>query len=161
MLHRLLLLPLLSPLLAVLVVATLNPKPVVRIRLLTWTSPSLPLGGWIASAAALGAGLSAAATGLALQQQEPEIQPRRQVRQRPENARQRDREPMDDGGRWQSEPPTGWAGPSRGAADPAPTVSVPFRVIRKGRPSPSAQASPAATSSNASDDWNATVSDDW
>lgn len=161
MLHRFLLLPLLSPLLVVLVVATLNPKPVVRIRLLTWTSPSLPLGGWIASAVALGAGLSAAATALALQQQEPEIQPRRQVKQRPENARQGDREPMDDGGRWQNEPPAGWAGPSRGAADPSPTVSVPFRVIRKGRPSPSAQANPAATSSNASDGWNAMVSDDW
>jgi len=161
MLHRFLLLPLLSPLLVVLVVATLNPKPVVRIRLLTWTSPSLPLGGWIASAVALGAGLSAAATALALQQQEPEIQPRRQVKQRPENARQRDREPMDDGGRWQNEPPAGWAGPSRGAADPSPTVSVPFRVIRKGRRSPPAQANPAATSSNASDGWNAMVSDDW
>ena len=44
MLQRLLLLPLLAPLLAVLLVAALNPTPASRLRLLIWTSPALPIG---------------------------------------------------------------------------------------------------------------------
>ncbi|NDG74661.1 MAG: hypothetical protein EBX49_04845, partial [Synechococcaceae bacterium WB8_1B_136] len=67
MLHRLLLLPLLTPLLAVLLLGAINPRPWVALQLLTWRSPALPLGAWIGAAAAAGAGLSAAATGLALQ----------------------------------------------------------------------------------------------
>ena len=48
MLQRILLLPLLSPLLAVLLVSAINPRPGVSVRLLTWSSPAWPLGGWLA-----------------------------------------------------------------------------------------------------------------
>lgn len=67
MLKRVLLLPLLSPVLATLVVGAINPKPPVTVRVLTWTSPALPLGLWLAGASCLGASLSAAGAALALQ----------------------------------------------------------------------------------------------
>ena len=62
MLRRLLLLPLLAPLLAVLVIGTLNPRPPVRLRLLIWTSPPLPIGVWLLLASGGGALLSAGST---------------------------------------------------------------------------------------------------
>ena len=172
MLQRILLLPLLSPLLAVLLVAAINPKPWVKLRLLTWTSASWPLGAWMASAAGLGAAASAAGAALALQGAGGALTPRRQVRRRgaaePEGSR-RSSEPSEP---WMPQPAAGWAGPSRSATDPAPTVSVPFRVIRKGqRASDNAAATPASrtttpaagqpASNAADDDWGSPVSDDW
>ena len=65
LLQRLLLLPLLAPLLLVLLVGALNPRPSLSLRLLIWTSPALPIGVWIALAGGGGAGLSAAAAALA------------------------------------------------------------------------------------------------
>jgi hypothetical protein len=82
LLQRLLLLPLLSPLLAVLLLGALNPRPWVALRLLTWISPAWPLGAWISAAAAAGAGLSAAATSLALQGGAQAVSERRRVRRR-------------------------------------------------------------------------------
>ena len=167
MLQRLLLLPLLSPLLAVLLVGAINPRPWVSVRVLTWSAPAWPLGGWIATAAALGAAISSAGAALALQGQGPGVIPERQVRRRPEEPERRE-------SRWErrQEPvePSGersWAGPSRNPQEPAPTVSVPFRVIRKGAsPAPpwpaQAPAAAAAASSNADNaDWNTPISDDW
>ena len=172
MLHRLLLLPLLSPLLAVLLVAAINPKPWVKLRLLTWTSPSWPLGAWMASAAGLGAAVSAAGTALALQGAGGELTPRRQVRRRADEEPEESGTPSEPGEPWMRQPAPGWAGPSRSATDPAPTVSVPFRVIRKGqRASDNAAAAPTSptttpattqpTASAADDDWGSPVSDDW
>lgn len=174
MLKRILLLPLLSPLLATLVVGAVNPKPAVAVRVLTWTSPALPLGLWIAGASSLGAGLSAAGAALALQGGGPQILPRRSVRRRPEPeswagfsppAEERPRraapEREDWGAKTEPErPQTAWAGPSRGAADPAPTVSVPFRVIRRGKNNASATPPPAASSPDP-DDWGSSSSEEW
>jgi hypothetical protein len=173
-LQRLLLLPLLSPLLAVLLVAAVNPRPWVSVRLLTWSSPNWPLGGWIATAAALGAAVSSAGAALALQGQGPGVIPQRQVRWReasrePEQAASR--EPWGRGSERPAPEPTpserSWAGPSRSPQEPAPTVSVPFRVIRKGA-STSKQTAPEArdtTSTNnngtSNDDWATSLSDDW
>jgi hypothetical protein len=170
-LHRLLLIPLLSPLLAVLLVASINPKPWVSVRVLTWSSPSWPLGGWIAVAAGLGAAISSGGAALALQGLEPERPSRRQVRRRAsanDDAQDSfERDEPDTGNQrssWEPEPAASWAGPSRGAADPAPTVSVPFRVIRKGsaKTEPAPQQNPGAQASPAqADDWNTMLSDDW
>jgi len=166
-LQRLLLLPLLSPLLAVLLVAAVNPKPWLRIRLLTWTSPTWPMAGWIAAAAGLGAAISSAGTALALQDQGLPVLPRRQVRRgsgSDTGSNGQEAAGQDD---WVEEPaaPSAWAGPARSAGEPAPTVSVPFRVIRKGsanQTAPNAKASTAASqTSTTSDDWNAPVSDAW
>ncbi|MFZ9952238.1 MAG: hypothetical protein ACO3FA_08105 [Vulcanococcus sp.] len=181
LLQRLLLLPLLSPLLAVLLLGALNPRPWVALRLLTWSSPAWPLGAWISGAAAAGAALSAAATGLALQSGAPLVPTgaRRQVRWR----RRDEREASD--GFPETTPPEdaaaspdsrtgwgGWAGPSRAAADPPPTVAVPYRVIRKGSGHPAAQppkasataTAPAGTHADASasaDGWDSPMNDDW
>ncbi|MFZ9217196.1 MAG: hypothetical protein ACO215_09000, partial [Vulcanococcus sp.] len=78
--QRILLLPLLTPLVAVLLVSAINPRPSVSVRLLTWSSPALPMGAWLAAAAGLGAGLSGIGTALALQGASNGISPRRQVR---------------------------------------------------------------------------------
>ena len=174
LLQRLLLLPLLSPLLALLLLAAVNPRPWVALRLLTWTSPAWPLGAWIGAAAAAGAGLSAAATGLSLQGAAQTLE-RRQVRRRPADdmsapPRQRQSAETSESPAWGGW--SGWAGPTRAAAEPAPTVSVPFRVIRKGRPQASAgvatsasAASPGTTSQtpggSSADDWTTPASDDW
>ena len=66
--RRLLVLPLLSPLLAVVLVGALNPSPQLSFRVLTWVSPRAPLGLWLGGAALAGAALSGAGTALALRQ---------------------------------------------------------------------------------------------
>ena len=168
LLQRLLLLPLLSPLLAVLLLGAVNPRPAVALRLLTWTSPALPLGAWISAAAAAGAGLSALGGALALQGSTEPLAPRRQVRRRP-NDHDDDSPPPAAGRERRSGVPepdlsSAWAGPSRAAGEPAPTVSVPFRVIRRGQTSPGAGGrvpQPAAAATASSDDWDTPVGDDW
>lgn len=168
MLKRILLLPLLSPLLATLVVGGLNTKPAVTVRVLTWTSPALPLGLWLAGASSLGAGLSAAGAALALQGSGPQILPRRSVRRRPDPEAREGRPPFESED-WAFEaeperPPSAWAGPSRAAAEPAPTVSVPFRVIRRSQQSPSKEpvsAAAAPVSTADPDDWGNSSPEDW
>ena len=166
---RLLLLPLLSPLLAVLLIAAVNPRPWVALRLLTWTSPAWPLGGWLATGLAVGAGVSAAGTALALQGQPTSLRPRRQVRRGADGPEPRASGPPPPR---RSEPPSEprsapWAGPSRGAADPPPTVSVPFRVIRRAKAAATSSAgatttaTATATATPQADDWNSPQQDDW
>ena len=175
MLHRLLLLPLLSPLLVTLLVAALNPRPTLPLRLLTWQTPALPIGLWMAIAAGGGAALSASATALALRQGErPPL--RRTVRRRQEQ------EPWTTpwGGSTETRstprPPrtsdapaaAAAAGPSRAPGEPAPTVSVPYRVLhrpeggvpRPFRPEPAAGSRPAAVAS-VDDDWGDGDGEEW
>jgi hypothetical protein len=128
LLRRLLLLPLLTPLLAAVLLAVVNPRPAVSLRLLTWRSPSLPLGVWIGAAAAGGAGLSAAAAALALRESSPGL--RRRVRRHEAAGRFETPEPWAERRQQRAErPPV--AVPSRAPGEPAPTVEVPFRVIRR------------------------------
>jgi len=154
--RRLLLLPLLAPVLAVLLVGAINPRPWVGLRLLIWRSPEWTIGSWIALAAGGGASLSATATALALQA--GAASNRRQLHRPIPEARSRRAWPW---GRSEADGPTqargdgpgqepapaqaganregagtprqdqAWAGPSRHPSDPQPTLSVPFRVIRR------------------------------
>ncbi len=169
LLRRLLLLPLLAPLLAVLLVGTINPRPWVGLRLLIWRSPEWSIGSWIALAAGGGAALSASATALALQA--GGAGNRHQLRRPfPEGRSRRvwpwgrDENPADGpteawGERSSQGPAPGrgrdsrdgpaapWpgqasAGPSRHPAEPQPTLSVPFRVIRRGKGSAGPQPNP-------------------
>ncbi|MBJ7493246.1 MAG: hypothetical protein JHD13_09445, partial [Synechococcales cyanobacterium SupBloom_Metag_052] len=171
LLRRLLLLPLLAPLLAVLLVGAINPRPWVGLRLLIWRSPEWTIGSWIALAAGGGAALSATATALALQaggasnQRQlrrpiPEGRSRRVwPRGRGENPADGPTEAWGDGpgegpapawGQDSGEGPGApWpgqasAGPSRHPAEPPPTLSVPFRVIRRGTAPPGPQPDPQA-----------------
>lgn len=156
--RRLLLLPLLAPLAAVLLTGALNPRPMVSLRLLVWQSPALPLGVWLAAAAGVGAGLSGGGAALALGQASPPL--RRQVRRgaaEPEDWREGGFEGRGRGdaagsparggawARWAGDapdarrgasPPAGSspaaAGPGRQPGEPPPTVAVAYRVIRRG-----------------------------
>ena len=148
-LRRLLLLPVLAPLVAVAALALLNPRPAVALRLLIWSSPALPIGSWLAIAVAGGGLMSAAATSAALQSS---TVLRRQVRVSP-------------GPRSPEPGSTATAGPQRPPGAPPPTVEVPFRVIRRGatssKPSEPEAATPAPVASAVGDGWSQAPSDDW
>ncbi|EDY38135.1 conserved hypothetical protein [Cyanobium sp. PCC 7001] len=154
--RQLLLLPLLAPLLAVVLIGAVNPRPAVALRLLTWTSPALPIGVWLMLAAAGGAGISAVGTALALStggERELQRQVRRPVTPRTDVGRP---EPGADTGTdfdlgWEPPRPEhrsaagagpAAAGPTRAAGESSPTVAVPYRVIR--RPAAGAAPPPAA-----------------
>ena len=181
MLHRLLLLPLLSPLLVTLLVAALNPSPSLALRLLTWQTPSLPIGLWMAVAAGGGAALSAGATALALRQGgRPPL--RRTVR-RPERLEDDTWSApwvgRSDGRSAAAAPAPGAptaaaspaaAGPSRAPGEPAPTVSVPYRVLhrpeasgpRPFRPEPAVASRPTTPApASAADDWGRDDGEEW
>jgi uncharacterized integral membrane protein len=157
LLRQLLLIPLLAPLLAVLLVGALNPRPAVSLRLLIWTSPTLPAGIWMMLAATGGGLLSALGTGVALRAGGPgslQRQVRRPARDRREPAAEaapaRDRAtPMPS------------AGPSRAAGEPSPTVEVPYRVIRRGRPAPAPAGSAETAAAAVGDGWDQASGDDW
>lgn len=173
MVRRFLLLPLLAPWFLVLLVAVLNPRPQLSLRLLVWTSPALPIGTWLALVSSGGAVLGLSASALALQgRRQPaagifggsRFQPGRRVR--------RSIDPMDkavDEGVAMERPAAASAvGPRRAPGEPAPTVSVPFRVIRRATPSsaaaatPGTQATPAASAATAGDDgWGEDGDEDW
>ena len=187
LLRQLLLLPLLAPLLAVLLVGAVNPKPQLRLRLLTWTSPALPLGVWLMLAGGGGAALSAAATSLALAQgmgaQAAPSAARRQVR-RPAGPSWSPWREDDNASRTEatangpSDPGDGWpgAGPSRSPGEPAPTVEARYRVLRRpargsagqassgaagAEPAPSTSAARASANGSTAATAAATISDDW
>lgn len=173
MLSRLLLLPLLAPLLALLLIAALNPRPSYGMRLLIWRLPALPLGTWIALAGTGGAALSAGFTALALKQGAaplppgpgPEPSPRRGNRRSSEDPRRQEQEPAAASRSQPFTPPAWSSGPPRAPQDPLPTVSVPFRVIRRG-PVAAASAGPSAPgappqAAATGDGWDATLTDDW
>lgn len=152
-------------------VAGLNPRPSVSLRLFTWQTPSQPLGVWIAALSLGGAALSGGATALALRQASPSLRRRlrrdagpdwgvdrdgagRSAAERETAGRAWTREPFPgSGGEGSPEPvlrqrqpdpqSPSWegargtsndsatAGPSRAPGEPPPTVSVPYRVIRR------------------------------
>lgn len=173
MLFRLpLLLLSLAPLLAVLLAGAINPRPAVSLRLLTWRSPTLPLGSWMAIAAGGGAALSGAATALALRQSlpSPARRQRRVVREfRPDEAvpfrPSPEPEPSWSEPREWSSAAAAAAGPSRMPGEPAPTLSVPFRVLHRpaaARPSgPDPEPVPVRREPAAADDWNVSEDEDW
>jgi hypothetical protein len=193
LLRRLLLLPLLSPLVAATVLGALNPTPVLSLRLLTWTSPALPLGAWISAAALGGAVLSGAGTSLALRP--PVAALRRRVRLE-RSAPGWEATPLEQGGNRRHYPSPGRAARGRGAdptesygrgsgasefaatptpapGEPLPTMTVPFRVIRRAdgaRPqaAPAEVAGPWSRSPGANpqagaqlEDWDSPADDDW
>jgi len=171
-LRQLLLLPLLAPLLAVMLVGALNPRPAVSLRLLIWSSPALPIGVWILLAAGGGGLLSATSTSLALRTGSADASgaPRgpRKVR-RPLWDRE-PAQPREQEGRFRapwSEPaapaatPGAAAGPSRAPGEPAPTVAVPFRVIRRPAEAVASGGGCTASSGGGGDDWGEGASDDW
>ncbi|WP_216903488.1 hypothetical protein [Synechococcus sp. CCY 9618] len=173
MLHRLLLLPLLSPLLVTLLVAAINLRPSVRLRLLTWQTSPLPIGLWMALAAGGGAALSGAATALALRQ--GARLPRRRTVRRSEVWDPQAWEPPRSARAEPDPPPVSpaTAGPSRAPGDPTPTVSVPFRVLHRPAPQetvqsrssppppPASVSGPGQAVAHEEGDWGEPESEEW
>lgn len=171
MLRQLLLIPFLAPLLAVLLVGAINPRPAVSLRLLVWSSPALPLGVWIMLAAAGGGALSALGSGLALRGSGSGLQ--RQVRRPAPEAWEPATEQEWQPGSTQaaaaaSATAAATAGPGRPPGEPSPTVEVPYRVIRRGGATSASTAPRAATTtpaapatSAAGDGWGQPASEEW
>lgn len=153
LLQKLLLLPCLSPLVAALVVAGLNLRQPTSLRLLTWRSGPLPIGAWIALSAT-GSALVTVAWALTAGSS---VAPLRRQVHRPigwNGEAESVRWPESES--WPSEPARPVATqiwPERDVRDPAPTVSVPFRVVKRGAGSPNAgQSSRSAAATNTSAD---------
>ena len=150
MFQRLLLIPCLAPLLALLVLSATNVGDKTRIRLLVWTTPPLPVGAWTALAGVGGAAGAAVAAFLVLPAERP-LSRKRHSAVQPE---------FDERGYGANESttrPNAKPGPERDVREPAPTVSVAYRVIQRpaSEPSPpqaSAVASPPQENSNWGDD---------
>jgi len=149
---QLLALPLLLPLGVALFVGLLNLSTPCRLRFLIWSSPSLSLGSWILLGAGGGAALSAAAF----------FPQRRRVEQLPwqQEVFTAEREPRTE----PKSPPNGSVWPERDPQSPAPTVSVPFRVVRERSkknqtPAPDSDAAKPTTVNGA--DWDDPPELDW
>ena len=164
-LQRLLLIPCLSPLLLTLLIGGLNLGKAGGLRILTWELPKLPIGVWMAvaatSGAVLGSGGVLAAGSSSQQSMQREV--RRPFAWQQESSEQETHHTATTA--------TTMPWPQRDVHEPAPTVSVPFRVIRTGRASKSSDAgtdpreSVAAqsvqTSTPSSEDWNQPLPTDW
>lgn len=151
-LRALLLLPVLLPLLVALGVGVLNRGEAVRLRLLLWTTPPLPLGSLILLGAGGGAAVGAGSALLALVGAGPSDPLRRRLR-RPAGPQGASGE-AEDGFGPEPEPfrPQPW--PARDPYAPAPTVSVPYRVVR----APAAAAPQAAARE---EDWGESDDGSW
>ncbi|MFW6731560.1 MAG: hypothetical protein ACODUE_07490 [Synechococcus sp.] len=159
-LRALLLLPVLLPLLAALGVGVLNRGEAVRLRLLLWTTPSLPLGSLILLGAGGGAAVGAGSALLAMVGAGPSDPLRRRLR-RPAGPQGASGEAEDGFGPepepfrpqpFRPEPSRTEPWPARDPYAPAPTVSVPYRVVRP-------QSSPVTT--DAGDDWGRDDDGSW
>ena len=164
-LQRLLLIPCLSPLLLTLLVGGLNLGKAGTLRILTWDLPKLPIGVWMAMAATSGAVLGSGGVLAAGSSTQQTLQ--REVR-RPYTWNEESSE-QDTQRAAKTAATMPW--PERDVRDPAPTVSVPFRVIRTGRSSKDSAtqpevrertvSEPVQTSTTVADDWNQPIPTDW
>ena len=150
MFQRLLLIPCLAPLLAVMALSATNIGDKTRLRLLVWTTPPLPLGAWTALAGVGGAAGAAVAAFLVLPAERP-LSRKRHSAVQPEHE-ERDYPASESTTRSTAKP-----GPERDVREPAPTVSVAYRVIQRPstepqQPQASAVASPPQENSNWGDD---------
>ena len=139
--QRLLLVPCLAPLLAVLLISAVQERRPQKLNLLLWTSPSLPIGGWTAISVLVGGGISGATalllrpTGARLRRTE-----RRSLADGPYDDRDSAFSIDPRGTGWTSEPRQPM--PERDIRDPAPTVAVAYRVVQ--RPQSKGESPPAA-----------------
>ena len=127
-LQRILLIPSLLPLLVVLAISAMHRGKPTRLHLLAWSSPAVPLGVWTAIAATSAAGLTATAAIFVAPARQPL---RRRVRQPDAAPTPFPSSAQEDGVRIES--PVSF-GPQRDLRDPAPTVAVAYRVIKRGSP---------------------------
>lgn len=164
----LLALVLLSPWLLAVWVGLHNLRQPRQLRLVTWTTPALSIGGWLLLSSSLGAALGTTTVFVLLQTE-------RSSRRRPwsqasleENFHGNEGGDEGDAGLAGEEPHPGpghWQDTEATMGEPPPIVDVPFRVVRAARsPDPAPDASPFppynAPASNG-DDWEPPQSEAW
>ena len=143
MFQRLLLIPCLAPLLVLLVLSASNVGEKTRIRLLVWTTPPLPVGAWTALAGVGGAAGAAVAAVLVSPAERPL---RRQSRSHVQPEFEERGNPAKEPTPRSSATP----GPERDVREPAPTVSVTYRVIQRPGSAPRQSDTSSGTSAVAS-----------
>ena len=143
MFQRLLLIPCLAPLLVLLVLSASNVGEKTRIRLLVWTTPPLPVGAWTALAGVGGAAGAAVAAVLVSPAERP-LRRQRRSHVQPEFD-ERDNAANEPAPRSSANP-----GPERDVREPAPTVSVAYRVIQRPGSAPRQSDTSSGTSAVAS-----------
>ena len=153
--QRLLLIPCLAPLLALLALSATNVGDKTRLRLLVWTTPAMPLGAWTALAAGGGAAGAALTAFLLL----PAQRPLSQKRYSPVHPNVQETESaVNDSARRSTTNP----GPERDVREPAPTVSVAYRVIQRPSSEPRhPQASAVPPPSQQYSDWGDDPEANW
>ena len=160
--RSLLVLVLLAPWLAAVWVGLHNLRQPRQLQLLTWTTPPLPIGGWLLLSSSLGTALGAAAVGL-LQTGSAPGRRRWSETDSEENGRYGRRVDHGDAGDEPRSDPGPWHGAESRLGEPPPIVDVPFRVVRPGRtpgPDPDGSPSPAHDDSPYADPPD-TNHDDW
>lgn len=167
--QRLLLIPSLAPLLAVLLLSALQERRPQRLNLLLWTSPPLPIGVWTALASLSGAGLTVGGT-LLLRSSGPRLRRTQRFHSgtvnpgvRPDDVR--DTAAADSA--WMPEPRQPM--PERDIREPAPTVAVAYRVVQRPAAAQSASDGPDPTPASSTttavadhdDQWGDDPDQDW
>ena len=153
----------LLPLLVVMLVAVANWQQPVRLRLLTWTGPALPIGAWLTLAGSSGMILGLAKAILAFQQPYPYLI-RHRVQREPRFCAEDLMTPSNFSSTRESE--LELTTPKHDLKSPFPTVTVPFRIIRYGSSRQAAQPHSIRTnnkdfSTSIDEDWGSQSTEDW
>lgn len=145
--RELLALPLLLPLAIALVVGLFNLSTPSRLKFLLWSSPTLPLGSWVMLGAGGGAAIGAAFSAASALPRRRRLEAENQSESRSNFKTQFQSEPAQ-----QKRAPQSQAWPEQDPHAPAPTVSVPFKVVSKQQ---------APVSSQNPGDWDESIEADW
>ena len=149
--QRLLLVPCLAPLLALLLIAASSNRSPSRLQMLIWTSSPQPIGVWIALAGLGGAGLSGVAALLLMP-------PAPRLRRRLHQPMEPHRSVVDA---YDTPAPGPDPMPERDVRDPTPTVAVPYRVVKRGSAPSSAPSEPVASPAMDPMGWGDDPDQDW
>lgn len=145
--RELLALPLLLPLAIALVVGLFNLSTPSRLKFLLWSSPTLPLGSWVMLGAGGGAAIGAAFSAASALPRRRRLEAENQSESRSNFKTQFQSEPAQ-----QKRAPQSQAWPEQDPQAPAPTVSVPFKVVSKKQ---------VPVSSQNPGDWDESIEADW
>ena len=145
--RELLALPLLLPLAVALVVGLFNLSTPSRLKFFLWSSPTLPLGSWVMLAAGGGAAIGAAFSAASVLPRRRRLEAQNQTESKANFKTQFQSEPAQQKRTSQSQ-----AWPEQDPHAPAPTVSVPFKVVSRKQAPVSAQ-NPG--------DWDESIEADW
>lgn len=158
-LQRLLLVPCLAPIVLVVVISAVQQRRLLSLNVLIWTTPALPLGAWTAMATVAGAGVSAVGALLL----RPGTMPLRRTQRQRVAAVDPSEPRMQDERAWEAPPSP--VMPERDIRDPAPTVSVAYRVVQRPttvetrKPEPTPVSTPGPT--DAADEWGEDPDQNW